>query len=146
MVVDRSNMASGLLQNRGVSDNGRPHRGHIFAIDDEKGFLGLLKVALECHGYTVHTASNPKEAIAFYKERWRDIGMVFLDFLMPGMPGDLVFDELQRLNPDVRVVLLTGCEDSVAEKMFQRGLRGYLQKPFSLPDLAQKVRDAIHDP
>ena len=110
-----------------MSDGDSPERGRVFAIDDEEGFLGLLKLALESHGYIVETASSPKEAIAFYKERWRDIGMVFLDFLMPDMSGDLVFDELQRLNPDVRVVLLTGCEDSIAEKMFQRGLRGYLQ-------------------
>jgi CheY-like chemotaxis protein len=128
----------------GVSDSDRPQRGHIFAIDDEEGFLGLLKMALERDGYIVDIASSPKEAIAFYKERWRDIGMVFLDFLMPDMSGDLVFEELQRLNPDVRVVLLTGCEDSIAEKMFLRGLRGYLQKPFSLPDLAQKANEAIH--
>jgi len=46
----------------------------------------------------------------------------------------------------VRVVLLTGCEASVADKMLKKGLRGYLQKPFDLPDLAQKVRDAINAP
>jgi CheY-like chemotaxis protein len=62
------------------------------------------------------------------------------------MSGDLVFDELQRLNPDVRVVLLTGCEESVAEKMFRKGLRGYLQKPFGIRELGQKIRDAIDVP
>jgi len=118
----------------------------ILAIDDEEGFLGLLKVALECQGYIVHTASSPHEAIKFYEDRWRDIGMVFLDFLLPQMSGDLVFDELQRLNPDVRIVLLTGCEESVADKLFQKGLWGYLQKPFSLQDLAQRVQDAFGAP
>jgi FixJ family two-component response regulator len=72
--------------------------------------------------------------------------MVILDFLLPQMSGDVVFEELQRLNPDVRVVLLTGCEDYVAERMFKKGLRGYLQKPFDLQQLAQKVRDAINAP
>jgi DNA-binding NtrC family response regulator len=127
-----------------VSDGDKPQRGNVFAIDDEEGFLGLLKMALEHDGYVVHIASSPKEAIAYYKESWRDIGMVFLDFLMPDMSGDLVFEELRRLNPNARVVLLTGCEDAVAEKMFQKGLCGYLQKPFSLPDLAQKADEAIH--
>jgi DNA-binding NtrC family response regulator len=118
----------------------------VIAIDDEEGFLGLLKLALEHCGYTVHTASDPGDAIRLYEERWRDTALVFLDFLLPGTSGDAVFEELQRLNPDVRVVLLTGCEESVAHKMFQRGLRGYLQKPFSLGDLAQKAREAIHSP
>jgi len=122
----------------------QPQQNHVFAIDDEEGFLGLLKIALERSGYVVHTASSPKEALTLYKERWRDIALVFLDFLLPGTSGDLVFEELQRLNPDVRVVLLTGCEETVAEKMFQKGLRGYLQKPFSLSDLAEKAHEAIH--
>ena len=103
-------------------------------------------MALECQGFIVHTASNPHEAIKFYEDRWPDIGMVCLDFLLPHMSGDLVFDELRRLNPDVQVVLLTACEESVADKLFQKGLRGYLQKPFHLPDLVQRVRDAISAP
>ncbi len=118
----------------------------ILAIDDELGFLGMLKEMLECQGYTVHAASCPKEAIKLYAQRWREISMVFLDFLLPGTSGDQVFDELQRLNPDVRVVLLTGCQESKAEKMFQKGLRGYLQKPFGIRELGQKIRDAIDAP
>ncbi|MGD1019124.1 MAG: response regulator [Verrucomicrobiia bacterium] len=123
-----------------------PQKECILAIDDEEGFLSMLKSALESYGFVVHTASRPKEAIKFYQERGRDISIVLLDYLLPGMSGDSVFEELQRLNPDVRVVLLTGCEESVADRMRRKGLRGYLQKPFDLPDLAQKVRDVIHAP
>src|ERR1700722_13668906 len=93
----------------------------VLAIDDEEGFLGLLKAALECQGYRVHTASSSEEAIKLYKERWQEIGMVLLDFLLPKMSGDLVFDELKRLNPDVQVVLLTGCEESVADALYPKG-------------------------
>ena len=118
----------------------------ILAIDDEAGFLGLLKMQLESQGYAVHTASNPQEAIKVYQERGQEIGMVLLDYLLPQMSGDLVFDELQRLNPEVRVVLLTGCEKSVAAKLFQRGLRGYLRKPFRLPALVQQVKNTISSP
>jgi DNA-binding NtrC family response regulator len=118
----------------------------ILAIDDEETFLSFLEEALECFGYRVFTASSPQEALKFYEERWREIDVVLLDFWLPPLTGTFVFDELQRLNPDVRVVLLTGCHEPVAAKMFQKGLRGYLKKPFKLPDLAQKVRDAINVP
>ena len=118
----------------------------ILAIDDEEGFLSMLKMALECQGFMVHTASNANEAIKLYEERCREISMVLLDFLLPEMSGDLVFENLQRLNPDVRVVLLTGCEGSVAENMFKKGLRGYLQKPFCIQELGQRVREAIDAP
>jgi two-component system, cell cycle sensor histidine kinase and response regulator CckA len=118
----------------------------ILAVDDEAPFLGMLKAALECYGFRVHTASSPKEAITLYRDYQRDIGMVLLDYLLPEMSGEMVFENLQCLNPDVRVVLLTGCEESVANEMLKAGLRGYLQKPFSLPDLIQRVRDAIDTP
>lgn len=94
----------------------------------------------------MHTASSPKEAVELYEEHCQDISMVLLDYLLPGRSGDRVFEYLQQLNPDVRVVLLTGCGESVANKMLEKGLFGYLQKPFKFPDLAQKVRDAINTP
>jgi two-component system, cell cycle sensor histidine kinase and response regulator CckA len=118
----------------------------VLAVDDEAGFLDMLKAALECYDFTVHTASSPKEAITVYRDHQRDICMVLLDYLLPEMSGEVVFENLQGLNPDVRVVLLTGCEESVADKMLKTGLRGYLQKPFSLPELVQRVRDAIDAP
>jgi CheY-like chemotaxis protein len=118
----------------------------ILAVDDERGFLGMVKEVLECLGFTVHTASSPKEALKLYEEHCRDIGMVLLDYRLPGMSGEMVFEELQRLNPDVRVVLLTGCQESVADKMLTKGLRGYLQKPFGIRELGQKIRSAIDAP
>ena len=118
----------------------------VLAIDDEPDFLELLKAALECSGFTVYTATNSKEALAVYRDHQRDIGMVLLDYLLPEMSGEWIFENLQCLNPEVRVVLLTGCEESVADRMLKRGLRGYLQKPFSLPELVQRVRDAIDSP
>jgi DNA-binding NtrC family response regulator len=129
-----------------VTPSNCPQKECILAIDDEEGFLGILKMTLASQGFIVHTASSPSEAIKLYGERWREFSMVLLDYLLPEMSGDSVFENLQSLNPDVRVVLLTACEESVADKMPKRGLRGYLQKPFNLPDLAQKVRDAIDAP
>lgn len=118
----------------------------ILAIDDERSCLGLFKEALACLRYRVFTASSPQDGLKLYEEQWREIDMVLLDYLLPQMSGDLVFDELQRLNPDVRVVLMTGCDKSVADDLFQKGLRGYLKKPFSLTDLARIVQDAISTP
>lgn len=118
----------------------------ILAIDDEENFLSFLTEMLECQGYRVITASSADEGIKIYEERGREIDMVLLDFLLPQMTGDLVFDELQRLNPDVRVVLVTGYERSVPFEMFQKGLLGSLKKPFSLTDLIGKVEEALNAP
>lgn len=75
-----------------ASSNCSPKRS-ILAIDDEESFLGFLKEALERLGYRVFNASNPLEALMVYEERWREIDMVVLDFLLPPLTGDFVFDE-----------------------------------------------------
>jgi DNA-binding response OmpR family regulator len=118
----------------------------VLVIDDEKAVLETIKDALECYGFTVYTASSAKEAIEVFQDNQHDIGMVLLDFLLPDMSGEWIFENLRSLDPDVRVVLLTGCEESVADRMLKRGLGGYLQKPFDLPELVERVRDAINSP
>ena len=118
----------------------------ILAIDDEKELLQLLKMALECRGYKVYSAACPIEALKLYETHRHDIKLVLLDFSMPEMKGDQVFERLQQINPEVRVVLLTAYDRDIAKKMFERGLQGYLQKPFCLDELARTVRTAIESP
>jgi len=115
----------------------------VLAIDDETDFLRFLKAALESQGFKVHTASNPAEGIQLYEQHLKEIGLVLLDFFMPELSGEFVFEYLQRLNPDVRVMLLTGFDQEVAEPMFRRGLRDYIQKPFCIRELGERIRTAI---
>ena len=116
----------------------------ILAIDDEPEILNIIKESLEMEGFSVLTALGAKQGVKLYEERGQEIGVVLLDYLMPDMTGDLVFECLRRKNPDARVILLTGCEDSVARKMFEAGLRGFIQKPFYLDDLVNRVRDELN--
>ena len=115
----------------------------VLAIDDEPEVLEIIRAALESEGYRVLAAKLPGEGLKLFEQHWRDIDLVLLDFLMPEMTGDLVFEALRNINPYVRVVLLTACDDHVAHKMFAAGLRGYIQKQFYLDDLVQRVREEI---
>ena len=116
----------------------------ILAIDDEPEILEIIKQCLEMEGFQVLTALGAKEGLKLYEERGPEIGVVLLDFLMPDMTGDLVFECLRQKNPDARVILLTGCEDSVARKMFETGLRGLIQKPFYIDDIVNRVREELN--
>ncbi|HXI83840.1 MAG TPA: response regulator [Verrucomicrobiae bacterium] len=115
----------------------------ILAIDDEPEILEIIKQCLEMEGFQVLTALGPKEGLKLYETRGTEVGVVLLDYLMPDMTGDLVFECLRQKNPDARVILLTGCEDSVARKMFEAGLRGFIQKPFYIDDLVNRVREEL---
>ena len=115
----------------------------VLAIDDEPDLLDIIKTALEGEGFRVFTATDPQEGLKLYEQHARDVQLVLLDYLMPNMTGDLVFECLQRQNPDVKVLLLTACDDHVARQMFQAGLRGYIQKPFYLADLIARIGEEI---
>jgi len=119
-------------------------RKQVLAIDDEPEVLDVIKRCLEIDGVQVLTASDPKQGLDLYEKHREQIGLVLLDYLMPDMTGDLVFECLQRINPDVHVILLTGCDDNVAKRMFEEGLRGYIQKPFYVEDLVARVREELN--
>jgi two-component system, cell cycle sensor histidine kinase and response regulator CckA len=116
---------------------------YVLAIDDEPEILDIIRQCLEPEGMRVLTALGSKNGIETYEKHWQEIGLVLLDYVMPEMTGDLVLECLQRINADVRVLLLTGCDDRVARGMFQAGLRGYVQKPFYIDDLVQRVREEL---
>lgn|ERR1022692_1085373 len=118
-------------------------RDEILAIDDELELLDVVKKSLEPAGFKVHTASTAQDGIDLYEKNWKDIKVVLLDYLMPEMTGDLIFECLKLQNPDVCTILLTGCDDHVAKPMFQEGLFGYIHKPFAVDDLIQQVRQAV---
>jgi DNA-binding response OmpR family regulator len=115
----------------------------ILAIDDEPEILDVIKQTLEMEGFSVITALGAKEGLKVYEERAAEIGVVLLDYVMPEMTGDLVFECLRQKDPNVRVILLTACEDTVARTMFEAGLRGFIQKPFYIDDLTNRVREEL---
>ena len=122
------------------NDNQRPT---ILAIDDEESLLSIIKTALEDEGFNVLTASTPQVGLDLYEQNWRDISLVLIDYLMPDMQGDLVLEFMQRINPDVRALLVTASDDNVAKAMMPHGLRGFIPKPFYLDDLIRRVRDEV---
>ena len=115
----------------------------ILAIDDEPDILDIIKTALEGEGFSVVTAQDPNEGIDYFEQHARQVGLILLDYIMPSMTGDSVFECLQRIDAEVKVLLLTACDDHVARAMFANGLRGYMQKPFYLDDLVNRVREEI---
>ena len=115
----------------------------VLVIDDEPEILDVVRQCLESEGFPVLTALGAKEGLKAYENREAEIGLVLLDFVMPDMTGDLVFECLRQKNQDVRVILLTACEDTVARTMFEAGLRGFIQKPFYIDDLVNRVREEL---
>jgi len=119
----------------------------ILVVDDERMILEVGCEMLRRLGYRVLEASSGQEALDLYQERKNDIALVILDMVMPGMGGAEIFDELRAANPDVRVILSSGYSlNGLASGIMAKGCRSFIQKPFGMAELSQKVRDVLEKP
>ncbi len=75
---------------------------NILLVDDEEGTILVEKLMLEELGYTVFPVRSGKQAIDLYSENKTGFNLVALDMIMPEMNGKDTYDELKRINPEVR--------------------------------------------
>jgi PAS domain S-box-containing protein len=116
----------------------------ILLVDDEDIVLDVGEQMLKALGYKALIASGGKEAIELYKENKDKIGMVLLDMVMPDMGGGETYDRMKEINPDIKVLLLSGYSiDGEATEILKRGCDGFIQKPFDMKELSQRVREIL---
>ena len=134
-----------------VSDPAEPEarnpdgtRELILVIDDDPEIATLASGMLMEEGYQVIVAKDGFEALNIYKEMGAQIGLIILDFFLPVMDGDAVFDELRGMDPDVNVVLSSGfAEQSKVASMLAQGLRGFIPKPYTREKLLEQVSSSL---
>ena len=124
--------------------NPQGKRELILLVDDEAQVAELAAEMLAEEGYKVIVAHDGFEALRIYQQMGEQIGLVILDFFLPVMDGDAVFDELRSLNPNIAVVLSSGfAEQSKLGNMLAQGLRGFIPKPYSRAKLLEQVRSTL---
>ena len=118
--------------------------GTILLIDDEKMILDVGCELLEELGYTVLSALSGREALEIFQKNSTKIDLVIMDMIMPGMSGGETFDRLRNINQDIKVILSSGYSlNGQATKILRRGCDGFIQKPFNLNQLAEKIGSII---
>jgi CheY-like chemotaxis protein len=137
--------AERVKKSTGTSVKAHKGSGTVLLVDDEKTVLEVGQGLLEALGYRVLTANNGEYAVKVYKENQNNIDMVLLDMIMPGISGGEVYDLIKEVNPEVKVLLLSGYSiDGQASEILGRGCNGFLQKPFDIKELSDKI-DSIVD-
>ncbi len=124
-------------------------KGHetVLLVDDENEILKVGRLMLLKLGYRVMLATSGQEALTTYREKGPEIDLVILDMIMPGMSGSDTFDKLRSLDPTVKVLLASGYSlNQRANQILARGCDGFLQKPFDLSVLSQKLRCMLDPP
>jgi len=124
--------------------NPKGNRELILLVDDETEIAELAAAMLTDEGYRVILAKDGFEALKLYQQIGKQIGLVILDFFLPVMDGDAVFDELRALNPEIAVVLSSGfAEQSKLGNMLAQGLKGFIPKPYTREKLLEQVRSTL---
>ena len=114
----------------------------LLVVDDEDLFRNSLVKLLTMEGYSVLSASDGNEALGLIKEN--KFQLVITDLKMPGMNGMELIQEIQKLSPDTKVVIITahGEWNTYLEAM-ERGAFEYLNKPINKDDLFYAVKRAL---
>ena len=119
-------------------------RGMVLLVEDEDAVRSFAARALQLRGYTVIEAASGEEALEILQDESLHVDMLLSDVIMPGLDGPAWVREARKARPDAKVLFVSG----YAEDVFGGADGGipdaaFLPKPFTLPELTQKVKDLI---
>ena len=101
-------------------------------------------MVLEKKGYKVLVAKNGAEAIRVSKTHAGPIHLMLADVVMPELGGPEAVRQLNRIRPEMRVLFLSGYSNRVVSRDKNQAFgRAYLQKPFTVDSLSEKVREVL---
>ena len=115
----------------------------LFVDDDDMVIEGCGEMLTKM-GYNVLIARNGKDALEIYKENQHKIDIVIIDMIMPIMNGGETYDRLKKMYPDIKVLLSSGHSvNGQATEILERGCNGFIQKPFTIEVLSEKIREIL---
>lgn len=114
----------------------------IAIVDDEEMICWTLKEAMEAEGYGVRTYSTGRAFLDSFREKGADI--VFMDIRLPDSNGLELLPEVNRLDPDCIVVVMTAYGDvETAVKAMKNGAYDYLAKPYNIEEVSILIKKII---
>ncbi len=119
-----------------------PMEGTILIVDDEEVVRTVLSKLIRSLGFEVLKASDGMQAVEVFGENKDKIKLVLMDMTMPRMSGVDAFTRMQEIDPEVRVIIISGhSAESTSSEMMKLGIRKVLQKPVRLSILSEAIRE-----
>ncbi|MCG6881727.1 MAG: response regulator [Deltaproteobacteria bacterium] len=129
---------AGIIQEQATG----PGKGTVLLIEDEADVMEITHASLKRLGYTVIEAATGEEAIQ--KVHTEPIDVALLDIKLPDMGGAQVYPLLMEARPELKVIVFSGYSlDSPAREILDAGANGFIQKPFSIKGLAEKMKEVL---
>jgi CheY-like chemotaxis protein len=115
-------------------------------VDDEDVVLRTARNALERHGYSILTAGSGPAGIDVLRREKDRISLIVLDLSMPGMTGQQALPHFRAINPLVPVIVSSGFSEIEALRVFEgERLAGFIQKPYTVARLVEKIKAALNN-
>jgi len=113
-------------------------------VDDEPEIRKLVAAMVAQFGYQTLTADSGEHALTLYKHHNQPIALLITDVVAPGMSGPMLADKLCAIQPDLKVLYISGYDNThvVQKYVVERG-HALLAKPFSVDDLRRKMSDLL---
>jgi CheY-like chemotaxis protein len=119
--------------------------GTVLLVDDEGMVVKVCKQMLSVLGYDVLLARGGTEALEVCKKE-KSVDLIILNLMMPGMDGGEAYDRIKKVNPHAKILLSSGFSVAgQAKDILARGCDGFIQKPFNINQLSEKVRGILED-
>jgi two-component system, cell cycle sensor histidine kinase and response regulator CckA len=125
-------------------DSSQPVTRSILVVDDEPDVLHLIQSILSEHGYEVTVATSADLAIQAFGRMTRRPDLVLTDVVMPGVSGPMLVDRLLALEPNLRVLFMSGYDDRqvVQRYVVEKGFR-LISKPFTVKTLRTTIETVL---
>ena len=116
----------------------------ILLVEDNSSARMALETLLDALGYRVLSAGDPNEAEAIFAQQAEEIDLLLSDLLLPHVNGTELYDQLKQQKPGLRCVLMSGYQlEEDSERLRERGIRHWIQKPFGLERMQAIVESAL---
>ena len=116
--------------------------GTILVVEDDRPLQDALVTTLEAAGFNVLAAADGGEALKVLGTT--SVDLVVSDVIMPEMDGPTLLKELRKTKPDLKFIFVSGYPDDAFRKSLDDGQDyAFLPKPFTLPQLAAKVKEQL---
>jgi two-component system cell cycle sensor histidine kinase/response regulator CckA len=118
--------------------------GTVLLVDDEETVRSVAGKMIEKLGFRMLTAADGREGVNLFREHVDEIDLVILDMTMPHKSGDEVYREIRGISPRTKIILSSGHNEQDAISRFtSEGLAGFIQKPYGLDELREKLREVL---